>query len=143
MGAGIAPRGLSGVFGFDGRHVRAEAWVQQHGARLIQGISDESAEVIRKVIVTGLEDDTAMRRAFQAGATDFITKPLAPLVLQNRIRFRLMRMHRQKIFCPSPSALLLNLPVTLYTPDDEAELPRHRLFRAAKQRLPRIWLTRS
>lgn len=41
------------------------------------------------IIVTGLDDNASMLRAFESGATDFITKPLAPLVLQNRIRFTL------------------------------------------------------
>ena len=41
------------------------------------------------IIVTGLDDSGSMTRAFEVGATDFITKPLAPPVLQNRIRFTL------------------------------------------------------
>lgn len=56
LGADIAPKGLSGAFGFEGRHPRAEAWVQQNGATLIQGIEQEGIATTRRVIETGLSE---------------------------------------------------------------------------------------
>lgn len=56
LGGKIAPRGLSGWFGFNGRHPRAEAWVQENGAELIQGITEEGVETTRRVIASGLSE---------------------------------------------------------------------------------------
>jgi signal transduction histidine kinase len=42
------------------------------------------------LMVTGLEDEASVDRAFEAGATDYITKPLHRAVLRNRIR-RMLR----------------------------------------------------
>lgn len=42
------------------------------------------------LMVTGLEDEESVDRAFEAGATDYITKPLHRAVLRNRIR-RMLR----------------------------------------------------
>jgi diguanylate cyclase (GGDEF)-like protein len=39
------------------------------------------------MIATGLTDFEAMDRAFEVGATDFITKPFSPRILQQRARF--------------------------------------------------------
>lgn len=55
MVAADLPRGLAGRFAFDGRHVRAEAWVRDHVGTLIQGIEQESIETTRRVIREGLE----------------------------------------------------------------------------------------
>ena len=55
MVAADLPRGISGRFGFDGRHVRAEAWVREHVGDLIQGIERESIETTRRVIREGIE----------------------------------------------------------------------------------------
>lgn len=49
------PKGLAGRFGFDGRHIRAEAWMKQHGAEFIEGIVQETADMARKVVTDGLE----------------------------------------------------------------------------------------
>ncbi len=49
-----------------------------------------SARDIPVLVATGLSDLTAIDRAFEAGATDFITKPFDWQVLQHRVRF-LMR----------------------------------------------------
>lgn len=49
------PRGLSGAFGFDGRHVRAEEWTRRHVGDLIQGIEDDTRDMTRRVIREGLE----------------------------------------------------------------------------------------
>lgn len=54
-------RGLSGRFGFDGRHERAESWMQEHGAELIEGIVRETAEMARKVITEGLAEGVEHR----------------------------------------------------------------------------------
>jgi len=39
------------------------------------------------VMVTALDDQHALARAFEVGATDFITKPVAPALLTHRVRF--------------------------------------------------------
>lgn len=49
-------RGLSGRFSFDGRHARAERWIDQHVGALIQGIQDEQVEMTRTVISEGLQN---------------------------------------------------------------------------------------
>ena len=49
------PRGLAGSFGFDGRHERAEAWVQRHVGDLIEGIERETLEMSRDVILDGVQ----------------------------------------------------------------------------------------
>jgi diguanylate cyclase (GGDEF)-like protein len=46
-------------------------------------------EDIPVLIATGLSDYDSIERAFQAGATDFITKPLNWRILQHRVRFLL------------------------------------------------------
>jgi diguanylate cyclase (GGDEF)-like protein len=43
------------------------------------------------LVLTGLDDPGALERAFGVGATDFVTKPVAPTVLTHRVRF-LLRM---------------------------------------------------
>lgn len=61
MAAEIAPRGLRGVFGFNGRHHRAEQWVSQHAGQLIEGITRESLDSIRQVILSGLQEGRSSR----------------------------------------------------------------------------------
>ena len=39
------------------------------------------------LIMTGLDDIDSITKAYDAGATDFITKPLNPLLLEHRIRY--------------------------------------------------------
>ncbi len=41
------------------------------------------------VMITGLDDESSIRRAYDAGATDFITKPLNWLILAQRARYLL------------------------------------------------------
>jgi DNA-binding response OmpR family regulator len=41
------------------------------------------------LILTGLEQEAALRRAFEAGATDFANKPITPALLLHRVRFLL------------------------------------------------------
>lgn len=52
----IAPRGLTGVFRFDGRHSDAVAWVQRQAATLVQGIEQDTLTLTRRVITAGLEE---------------------------------------------------------------------------------------
>jgi hypothetical protein len=61
MVAADLPRGISGRFGFDGRHVRAEAWVREHVGDLIQGIERESIETTRRVIRDGIDAGRSSR----------------------------------------------------------------------------------
>lgn len=46
-------------------------------------------EQVPVVIVTGLDDIESISRAYEAGATDFITKPIQWMVLQHRVRYML------------------------------------------------------
>lgn len=50
--ATIAPRGA--IFGFNGRHERAEAWVAREAGRMIQGITDDTLPMVRSVVQDGL-----------------------------------------------------------------------------------------
>jgi hypothetical protein len=45
-----APRGLSGVFRFDGSQPEAQRWVQEKAATLIQGITEEATDMARTVL---------------------------------------------------------------------------------------------
>lgn len=59
IGGGLSAATIigGGRFGFDGRHHRAEAWIQQHGGTLVQGIQTDTMEMLRRVmdnrLVTG------------------------------------------------------------------------------------------
>lgn len=57
----IAPRGMGGVFRFDGNHAGALAWVQQYSASLVQGITAEGIETARRVIAEGIEEGLSSR----------------------------------------------------------------------------------
>lgn len=50
------PRGMSGAFGFDGRHPRAERWVSGNVGGLIQGIEQEQIQTVRTVIGAGIQE---------------------------------------------------------------------------------------
>jgi diguanylate cyclase (GGDEF)-like protein/PAS domain S-box-containing protein len=51
------------------------------------------------VMVTALEDADSIARAFDAGATDFITKPINPLILAHRLHYILRAGHAfQELF---------------------------------------------
>lgn len=50
--ATIAPRGA--IFGFNGRHERAEAWVAREAGRMIQGITDDTLPMVRAVVQDGV-----------------------------------------------------------------------------------------
>lgn len=62
----IAPRGLTGVFRFDGRHPDAVAWVQRQAATLVQGIEQEELIKTRRVITAGIEEGMHSRRIAQS-----------------------------------------------------------------------------
>lgn len=55
------PAAIGGVFAFDGRHDRAEAWVRQNVGTLIQGIQDQSREATRRIIADGISRGTSSR----------------------------------------------------------------------------------
>lgn len=57
-----APKGLSGAFSFNGRHLRAEQWTRQIGSTLIQGIADDTLDMARQVITSGLRDGFTPQR---------------------------------------------------------------------------------
>jgi len=43
------------------------------------------------VILSGRTDEPALREAFEAGASDYLTKPFTPSVLRSRLRANLLR----------------------------------------------------
>ncbi|HXC67477.1 MAG TPA: EAL domain-containing protein, partial [Nitrospiraceae bacterium] len=45
------------------------------------------------LITTGLDDPESIARAYEQGATDFITKPINPVILTNRVRYMLRGSH--------------------------------------------------
>ncbi|MDX1696046.1 MAG: response regulator, partial [Ketobacteraceae bacterium] len=49
--------------------------------------SMQGSENVPIMIMTGLDDAESINRAFDAGATDFITKPLNHLILEQRTRY--------------------------------------------------------
>ncbi|QDP53961.1 MAG: hypothetical protein GOVbin2937_38 [Prokaryotic dsDNA virus sp.] len=65
IGGGLAvadelPKGLSGVFGFDGRHDRAVALAERQAAELVTNISEDAIANARKVIVDGLNTNRSL-----------------------------------------------------------------------------------
>ena len=49
--------------------------------------SSRDAHDLPVVVLTGMDDETSARHAYEVGATDFITKPINYLVLVQRLRF--------------------------------------------------------
>ncbi|MCG8670964.1 MAG: EAL domain-containing protein [Pseudomonadales bacterium] len=47
----------------------------------------QGSETVPIMIMTGLDDAESINKAFEAGATDFITKPLNHLILEQRTRY--------------------------------------------------------
>lgn len=62
MVASELPKVLSGVFGFSGRHPRAEKWVTDRAATLIQGIASDTLITARDVIRQGLVEGRSSRK---------------------------------------------------------------------------------
>lgn len=58
----------SASFNFDGRHPRAEQWVAENAARLVQNITDEAMEMVRVV----LDDGLISGRSTKAVARDLV-----------------------------------------------------------------------
>ena len=56
------------------------------------------------VIMTGLDDLDSIRRAYEVGATDFITKPIPWLVLSHRVRYLLRASAERARAAPQPRA---------------------------------------
>jgi diguanylate cyclase (GGDEF)-like protein/PAS domain S-box-containing protein len=46
-------------------------------------------EALPILILTGLDDIASIRKAYDAGATDFASKPISPLLLEHRLRYML------------------------------------------------------
>lgn len=47
----------------------------------------ENGRHVPIVMMTGLDDEASIQRAYEVGATDFITKPINPPILAHRIRY--------------------------------------------------------
>ena len=47
----------------------------------------ENGQHVPIVMMTGLDDEASIQRAYEVGATDFITKPINPPILVHRIRY--------------------------------------------------------
>lgn len=65
IGGGLAvsddlPKGLSGVFGFNGNHPRAVALAERQAAQLVTNVSDDAISSARKVIVGGLQNNRSL-----------------------------------------------------------------------------------
>ncbi|MHA3913850.1 phage minor head protein [Halovulum sp. GXIMD14793] len=48
------PAAAQGVFRFDGRHPRADAWASEHSAQLVQGLTEDGVQAARAVISDGI-----------------------------------------------------------------------------------------
>lgn len=64
------PKGLSGVFGFNGSHPNAVRIAEQQAADLVTNISDDAISSARKVIVDGLDTN----RSLNSVARDLVGK---------------------------------------------------------------------
>lgn len=71
----IAPRGITGGFGFNGQHYRAERIIAETGARLVSEIGSPGPEVIRTILLRGQVQGTGADRIARqlAGAVNRIT----------------------------------------------------------------------
>lgn len=56
----VLPRMISATWAFEGRHPRAEAWISDKGAELVQGIGAD-LEPVRSVILSGLDENRGAR----------------------------------------------------------------------------------
>ncbi|MEA3640332.1 MAG: EAL domain-containing protein [Lamprobacter sp.] len=56
----------------------------------------EGGEIIPLVMVTGSDDNESVTKAFHAGATDFITKPINLPILTQRVRYALASAEREQ-----------------------------------------------
>jgi len=58
----VAPRGLSGAFGFNGRHPRAERIIAEMGARLVTEMGSPGVEPIRALLLAGQQQGIGTER---------------------------------------------------------------------------------
>ena len=72
-------------------------------------------------IVTGLDDDESIERAFDVGATDFISKPIAWPILCHRVRYVL----RASDTLNEINGLISALPDTIYVLDKDGRSHDH------------------
>ena len=59
------------------------------GAALLKAVREHKDEAVRRVpvvVLTGHSDQETIQKMMDLGITDFITKPIAPTVLEERIR---------------------------------------------------------
>lgn len=56
------PRAIRGRWGFNGSHLRAEQWIQRNGVDLIEGITEDTDRVVRRVITEGLQEGRSHQR---------------------------------------------------------------------------------
>ena len=61
----------------------------QDGFQCCRALYQEHGNLLPILMVTGLDDENSIDRAFDAGALDFITKPINWAVLRNRVKFLL------------------------------------------------------
>ena len=55
------PKTIAGQFGFNGAHLRAEAYLRQTGAALVTNINESAMEAARVVITEGIQENTGTR----------------------------------------------------------------------------------
>ena len=61
-------------------------------ARLRKGLNTTNVPI---VMITALEDESSIDRAFDAGATDYMTKPVNPVLLRHRLQRTIAASRRQ------------------------------------------------
>jgi diguanylate cyclase (GGDEF)-like protein/PAS domain S-box-containing protein len=92
------------------------------------------------VMITALEDETSIRRAYSTGATDFITKPLNTFILAHRVRYILRAsaaMRELSWRADFQRVLIETLPVPLAVEDSDGHcLIVNPAFRALKRTVP-------
>ena len=69
-----------------------------------------AGDAVPVLMMTGLDDVISINRAYEVGATDFITKPINWVILVERIRFmtravRMMQAQRLHIKLVNPAAI--------------------------------------
>ncbi len=91
------------------------------------------------VMITALEDETSIRRAYSTGATDFITKPLNTFILAHRVRYILrasVAMRELSWRADFQRVLIETLPVPLAVEDSDGDcLIVNPAFKALKKTL--------
>lgn len=59
--APVLPVAIAGAFAFDGLHPRAERWIAEKGATLVQGIVEDSLNATRTALISGLQEGRGTR----------------------------------------------------------------------------------